>query len=84
MSSADIGPEEEKVIAEITKELAEIEELDDEIDMHEAKRQSLENALENHREKIKDRRKLIERVYHDAEDDVEAVEKENVRLSLIP
>ena len=70
--------EEEKLLEKIKKEMAEIEELNEEVDLFEAKKQSLETANTNRREKIYDRRKLIERVYNESEEDMDTVRKENV------
>ena len=70
--------EEQKMLEKIKKEMSDIEELNEEIDLFEAKKQSLEIANENRREKIKDRRKLVERVHSEAEEDLELIRKENV------
>ena len=72
--------EEQKLIEKIKNELAEIEDLEEDINLYEAKKESLEMANDNRREKIKDKRKLIERVHKEAEEDVDIVRKENVFL----
>lgn len=66
------------MLEKITKEIGEIQEIDEQINIAEAKRQSLEMANDNRREKIKDKRKLIERVHSEAEDDIDIIRKENV------
>ena len=72
--------EEQKLAEKIVQEMQEIEEINEEIDLQEGKKQSLEMSNANRKEKIQDRRKLIERVYNEAEEDVEIVRKENVYL----
>ena len=79
--SATTATEEQKMLDKLAKEIDELEELDEEIDLYEGKKLSLESSNENRRGKIKDKRKLIERVHNEAEEDIDLVRKENVRFT---
>jgi len=71
---------EEKLYDKVAKGIKEIEELKEEIDLYEAKKESLEIANANRKEKIINKRKLIERVHNEAEEDIDLVRAENVFL----